>query len=227
MKRAAFLLVVAVCLVATAGAVDFTLFWSLTGISDPNLRYSSALTNFQPAYQPPTPVTVVMPGTVDVFLWGTFPTGWENYQIYGLDLKWGAGNTAEHAENVAYRHKWGNQSYAKRWDGSASIPLDGVMAAVTASGIIWDTVTPAYRLMEPDGRFLIGAARVTGDPGELAVVALDPPTDGLGLGFAARDPNGNPIMPPLPNFIPAQLLFYPEPASVLLLISVVLLARRR
>ncbi len=217
MKRAAVLIAI-LSGVAAAGAYEIQLFWSTTGISDPNLMYSTALTNFQPAYQPPTPVSEMVGGTYDLFLWGTFPFVY----IRGLDLKWGPGNTAPHAQNVAYRHKWGNTSPAKRWDGSAGILLDGVMAAVTASGISW----PPYRLMEPQGSFLIGAARITGAAGQHAIISLDGPTRGLGI----ANPRYEQVTP---DVLPADLVFVagpvtglPEPSAVVLLIAALLLRRR-
>ena len=220
--RRGLVLVAILSLVGAASGAELTLFWSSTGISDPNLMYSTALTNFQQAYLPPTPITFLLPGTYDMFLWGAFPPDWQNYQIYGLDLKWGPDNTAWHYPDVAYRHKWGNQASQKRWDGSTGIHLDGVMAAVMASGITWDTATPAYHLMQPNGWFLIGAARISGQDDQVATVALDFPAPGLGI--AVRDSQGNEV--PDPTVIPAYLYFTPEPASALLAL-VGLLTRRR
>jgi hypothetical protein len=223
MRKVAILAAALAVLVGAANAEEINLFWSSTGLSGVNLTYSTALTNFQPAYQPPNPVGELVPGAMyDLFLWGRFPAGWENYRIYGLDLKWGPGNTAYHDINVAYRHTWGAAPSEKRWDGSSGTLLDGAMDAGSASGIIWDTNGGAYHLMQPDGQFLIGAARIYGDLLQHAVVSLDSPPSGLGI--SVRDSFGNEV--PAPTVIPADVLFYPEPTSILML-AVGLLVRHR
>ncbi len=202
-------------LAGNSRAEEFVLFWSTTGISETGLMYSTALTDFQPAYQSPTPVPTdpngmqVLPaGTYDLFLWGTFPANWQGAQILGMDFGWQG--DATHTPNAAYRHKWGGGS-AKRWDGSLGIPLDGVMAAITATGITW---TAPYHLMEPDGRFLIGAAQISGTPGQQAIIGQN--------GHIA-------VLPPQerdPTVVPAVVTFTPEPTNLLLLTTASLLIRR-
>jgi hypothetical protein len=90
------------------------LFWSTTGISDPNYVYSTALTNFLPYFVPWThpgqlsDPLILSAGTCDLFLWGQFSAGSADYdRIIGLDLGLINGGSATHTPGAAYRHKWG------------------------------------------------------------------------------------------------------------------------
>jgi hypothetical protein len=225
--RKALVLLAVLGLVGAASADTITLFWSTTGISTTSpLLYSTALTNFQPVYQAPTPVPtdlngwqVAPAGSYDLFLWGQFQPSWVGYQIYGLDLLWDAGSTATVGSNVAYRQRVGAW---KRWDGTLPILLDGVMAAVTSAGIAWDG--GANRLMDPNGMFLIGAAHVTLGIGEMLTINLDTRPGGVGKGIACRDADGAEV--PDPIVIPARLCEIPEPLSILLVLTGMLLRRR-
>ena len=220
MKKA-LVLVAVLSLVGAASAAQIQLFWSSTGISDAGLQYSTALTNFQPAFVAPTPVgATLVEGSYDLFLWGRFDADWTDYQIYGIDLKkegavtWGS--------NVAYRQKWGNPAGSRRWDGSAGIQIDGVGAAVMASGI-YDTM-PNSNMVLATGEFLYGAAHVTGAAGQSATISLD--TAALGLGINTRDSNGNEVVPD-PTILPATVGFVvPEPTSILLALAGLLIRRR-
>jgi hypothetical protein len=209
MLKKGFLLVTILGFVGTASASQINLFWSTTGISDPNLMYSTALTDFQPVFVPPTPTTGGPAGAYDLFLWGQFPADWAGAQILGLDLEFQG--DATHDVSVAYRQAWG--THQTRWDGSAGIALDGVMAAVAAGGGIIDT---PGNLVQADGAFLIGVARAVGTDGQ--VLTMDC------LGIACRDPNGNGVVP---TVTPATFWFdIPEPASVLLVLAGALSRRR-
>jgi hypothetical protein len=205
-------LVAVLSVVGVVSAAQIDLFWSTTGISDPALMYSTALTNFQPAFVAPTPVTQLLPGTYDLFLWGQFQADWAGYQIYGIDLKFEG--TATHTPSVGYRQRIGA---VKRWDGSAGILLDGVMAAVTAAGIVNN---PGH-LVQADGKFLIGATNTTGALNDTLTMSLHTTP---GLGIACRDAEGNEV--PDPTIIPATVTFVPEPASVLLALAGLLIRRR-
>jgi hypothetical protein len=221
--RKALVLVAVLGLVGAVSADTITLFWSTTGISTTSpLLYSTALTNFQPVYEAPTPIpsNELDAGTYDLFLWGQFQPSWDGYQIYGLDLLWDATSDATVGSNVSYRQRVGA---FKRWDGTLPILLDGVMAAVTAAGIAWDH--GANRLMEDaTGAFLIGAAHVTGTEGQILDIKLDTRPGGVGKGIACRDADQVDI--PDPTVIPAHLLFIPEPLSILLVLTGMLLRRR-
>jgi hypothetical protein len=209
MMKKGIILIAVLGLVGAAGALEINLFWSTTGINDPSLVYYTGLTNFQPAFVPPTPIIQEPPGTYDLFLWGQFPPDWAGYQIYGLDLVF-QGN-ATHDVSVAYRQRFGN---FRRWDGSVGIPLDGVMATVGAGGIFYDPNIP--NLMLPNGQALIGAAHVTGAYSQTITMALG------ALGIACRDPNGNEVDPIV---TPATVTFVPEPATVLFVLAVALIKR--
>lgn len=229
MKKALTLVVLAMVVPAMA---EIQLFWSWSGINDPSLQYSTALTNFLPAFVPWTgPVTEVDTPDVDLFLWGRFietPTMPSYTQIYGLDLKFeGAG---EFVQSVAYRHnKTGSGAY-KRWDGANPILLNGVMAAVTARGIEFlyqpDTnndLSIKYDASTGYSDFLIGAAKLHFNAlGDVATVSLDT-ADGLGI--AMREIQGPDI--PDPPVLAASVTYIPEPASMLLLGLAGLLIRRR
>ena len=148
-----------------------------------------------------------------MFLWGQFPADWPDYQIYGLEFEF-QGN-ATHDVSVAYRQRWGT---GRRWDGSAGIALDGVMAAVTAYGIQNNLSVP--NLILRNGGFLLGAAHVTGTLNQTITMALG------GLGINCRDANGNEVVPD-PTVTPATFYFgFPEPASVLLVLPGALIRRR-
>jgi hypothetical protein len=201
----------------TSASANIELFWSSTGINDPALRYSTAATNFLPAFVPPTPVIQVAPGTYDLFLWGRFNEDADlpSYtQIYGLDLKWGAMSGVTIGPNVAYRHYF--PEYSRRWDGSHGILLDGVMAAVTARGIMFilppDTNNDLY--YPATHEFLIGAVQATFlQPWPTLTIELDatPP----GLGIAMRHIGDGDI--PDPAVLPATLPVFPEPGGEMLL----------
>jgi hypothetical protein len=206
MKKGLFLVVV-LGFVGTASAAEINLFWSTTGISDSNLMYYTAMTDFQPWFVPPTPTTGGPAGAYDLFLWGQFPADWAGYSIYGLDLQF-QGN-ATHDVNLAYRQRG-------RWGAGPRIPLDGVMAAVTG-GIV---DTPG-NLVQEDGAFLIGIARAVGTAGQVLTMALHTTP---GLGIACRDANGEEV--PDPTVTPATFTFVPEPASVLLVVAGALIRRR-
>jgi hypothetical protein len=199
------------------------LFWSTTGLASTTLLYSTALTNFLPIV-PATPVSTLDPGTYDLYAWGRFVEGSDlppGGHIIGMDLRWQG--DATHAQNVAYRQRVGA---VKRWDGSVGIPLDGVMAAVTAAGIYF--ILPPNTnsdLYFPETReFLLGAARITGAAGQTIGLALDTDlADGLGpFGWYVL-PNGESTDPPL---WPANLTFTPEPTALILLSALVIVRRR-
>lgn len=227
MKKALTLLVVLAVVVPTMAEIN--LFWSTTGMSDA-LKYSTAMTNFLPGLVPATPTGPTingLPGTYDLFLWGTFveaPDLPTYTQIYGLDLKW-ENTGATVGSNAAYRQqKTGSGAY-KRWDGSNGILLDGVMAAVTANGVQFilppDTNNDLY--YPATHQFLLGAAQVTfGAYGQTASIALDatPP----GLGIAMRYIGDGDIPDPAVNAATVTLI--PEPASLALLALAGLLRRR-
>jgi hypothetical protein len=223
------LVLVAVLALVGAASAEIQLFWSTTGLSNGALQYSTALTNFLPIVAP-TPVTTVDasggPTTVDLYLWGRFVDMGDYNQIYGLDLLFGGDATV--GSNVAYRHlnpppppNW------LRWDGAAGIPLDGVMAAVTAAGIQNYTAgDPANGDLYLAGtrEFLLGSAQITGVAGNTKVMSLDLSPD-TGLGIAVREYAGGPDIPD-PTVIPATLTFVPEPASILLALAGLLIRRR-
>ncbi len=227
MKRALTLIATAVLAgTACADVWELQLFWSTTGINDPNYVYFAGEMDFLPYFVPPTPVEMLAPGAYDLFLWGkvTDPNNLfyahpEGAQIYGLDLTFEG--DAAHGVNVAYRH---GRPYPGRWDGNHPILLNGVMAAVTSNGILlvpyW--IPDLYRYEYVD--FLIGAARITGTDGQVKIMALDL-ADGLGI--AMRDwATGEDI--PDPPVLPAVVTFVPEPASlVLALVALVGRARKR
>ena len=195
---------------ASEGGV--TLFLSTTGLANSSMRYSTALTNFLPIISA-TPVSELPAGTYDLYLWGRFVEGWlvpPDSNIYGLNLEF-AGDAA-HVENVAYRqNKTGSGAY-KRWDGSQGIPLDGLMGAVTARGIEFiippETNNDLY--FPATYEFLLGAARVTGAPGQAKIVDFEH------IAFRQFDP-----WDPLPVLIPAVVTFTPEPATAVAVIGVV------
>lgn len=226
MKKALTLLVVLAVVVPTMANIE--LFWSDTGLTNSALQYSTAMTNFLPIVAAPAAVTEkTVAGTYDLYLWGRFNEGADvpSYtQIYGLDLKWeNSGGTV--ADNAAYRQqKLGSGAY-KRWDGSNGILLDGVMAAVTASGVQFilppDTNNDLYNPATHE--FLLGAAKITlTNMGDSATIALDatPP----GLGIAMRYIGAGDI--PDPAVLPATVTLVPEPASLALLALAGLLRRR-
>jgi hypothetical protein len=199
---------------ASPGGV--ALFWSTTGLANSSMQYSTALTNFLPIISA-TPVSELPAGTYDLYLWGRFIEGWlvEPYgRIWQLDPAF-AGD-ASHAENVAYRqYKTGAGAY-RRWDGTLGIPLDGLMGAVTARGIEFiippDTNNDLY--FPASYEFLLGAARVTGAPGQVQIVDVT---------LIRFNPAG---YDPLPENSPAVLTFTPEPAAGLLVVLGALLRRR-
>lgn len=206
-------LAIALGLVGSAQSENINFFWSTTGLANSALLYSTALTNFLPIMSS-TPVTELPAGTHDLYLWGWFEASYwfpEYTQVYGIDLEFAG--TASHAENVAYRqYKTGSGAY-KRWDGSVGIPLNGVMRAITARGIEFifppDTNNDLY--FPSTQQFLLGAARVTGEPGQVLSMALGP------LGIAARIFNGGgEPLPPTIAFAPVT--FTPEPGTLLLLV---------
>lgn len=232
MKRA--LALVSLLVLVGAANAEIQLFWSWTGMDAANM-YNQNLTNFLPGFVPPTPVPAVLEGpdptiTVDLFLWGRFietPTMPSYTQIYGLDLK----NTgAPMLQSAAYRqNKTGSGAY-KRWDGSAGINLDGVMAAVTARGVEFlylpDTnndLSIKYPEASGIGDFLIGAAKYTLAWGDHATFELDTALDGLGIAMRLIGD----VDIPDPPVLAADVVYVPEPASVLLLGLGALLIRRR
>ncbi len=225
MKKALALVALLAVVGSVSAAIDpadfhIQLFWSTTGKSGA-LQYSTAMTNFLP-FDAPTPVADLAPGSHDLFLWGRFVDDDDSYsytQIYGLDLA----KSGTFGSNVAYRqNKTGSGAY-KRWDGSAGIALDGVMAAVTARGIEYilppDTNNDLY--LPASKEFLIGAANVTGADGDVAVVSLDVAE---GLGIAMRWIGGEDIEDP--EVYSATVTFTPEPASILLALVGLALRRR-
>lgn len=227
MRKALTLL--AVLAVVVPSMAGITLFWSTTGISNPALQYSTAQTNFSPAFVNATQAPATLdPGTYDLFLWGQFGADIPAYaQIYGLDLA--NTSTATVGDNVAYRHLRPSPPPAMawhRWDGSQGIALDGVMAAVTSQGIQFyqpgDTLGDLYN--PADGTFLIGAAHVTGAAGQILQYSIDNGPGGLGI--AVRPGPGEPDITPDPVVTPATVTFIPEPASMLLLALGALLRRR-
>ncbi len=203
MMRKELVLVAVLGLVGVASAAEINLFWSTTGISDSNLMYYTAMTDFQPWFVPPTPTTGGPAGAYDLFLWGQFPADWAGYQIYGMDLQF-QGN-ASHDVNLAYRQRG-------RYPQGPRIPLDSVMSNIT--------YTPG-NLVQEDGAFLIGIAHAVGTAGEVLTMALH---TAPGLGIACRDANGEEV--PDPTVTPATFTFVPEPASVLLVFAVALIRRR-
>jgi hypothetical protein len=153
-----------------------------------------------------------------------------------LDLLWDTGSnaTVDPNKNAAYRHKWTTPVGGQRWDGTLVIRLDGVQAAVTSLGIIWDTnFTPAQRLITVDGKFLIGTARVTGTDDQMLKINLDTRAGGVGKNIARRyggyftdDGVWHTLDVTEPDVLPARLLFIPEPLSILLVLTGMLLRRR-
>lgn len=204
---------------------EIILFWSTSGITNTNFRYSTALTNFLPHFVPPTPVTELTAGTYDLFLWGLFietPTMPAGSHIYGLNLKF-EGDAAV-VQSVAYRqNKTGAGAY-RRWDGSVGLVLDDSVAAITARGIEFllppdfnnDLYYPATQ------QFLFGAARVTGAVGQQKTVALE--IESLSGGIAMR---WGMIDLPDPPVFSAVVTFVPEPAAGAALVLTALLLRRR
>ncbi len=218
--KALLSLAIALGLGGAARGENINFFWSTTGLANTSLRYSTALTNFLPIVSA-TPVTELPAGTHDLYLWGWFEAdNWypEYTQVYGVNLAFAG--TASHAENAAYRHyKTGSGAY-KRWDGSQGLPLNGVMAAVTARGIEFitppDTNNDLY--FPSTQQFLLGAALVTGEPGQVLSMALGP------LGIAARYLDGTDLVPVTVAFVPVT--FTPEPGPLAMLV-LGLVGRRR
>ena len=192
----------------------------------------------------PTSVTSLVAGSYDLFLWGdspylpewhvrsTAPTHYTDnkFQIYGLDLKWDATSTATVGDNVVYREDDG--AGTARWQGDQPIPLDGVMAAVNSAGIALDAGwgkfgtqwfhTEMSWLEQFSGKYLLGAAHVTGTAGQVLSMSLDTAVTG-GKGIACRL-DGDEI--PDPDVMPAVLTFTPEPLSFVLLLAGLALRRR-
>ncbi len=228
MKRALGLMATLLLLGTARADFEIQLFWSTTGINDPNYVYNTAETNFVPFFTAPTPVESLAASTYDLFLWGKvtdpndlffhYPDG---AQIYGLDLQF-AGDAA-HGSNVAYRQYLITAGGPhNRWDGSLGLHLDSVMAAVSSLGIML-VPYPFYDLYRYEYvDFLIGAAQVTGEPGEFKTMSLDT-ADGLGI--AVRDIFTGEDLPD-PPVLPAIVTFVPEPASLVLAL-VALVGRRR
>jgi hypothetical protein len=194
MTRVHIALLAALACVPLASA-DIQLFWSTTGISSPAMYYYTAETNFAPWFVPythPAPLSsplLLVPGTYDLFLWGQFAAGSQDYdQIYGLQLQ--LTGSATFAENVAYRQRG-------RWGSGPGIPLNhGVMAAVTSRGLV--NTPPSDPSSDPlfipaDRTFLIGAAHVTLAPNTSLEASLDPAHN-----IAILDPDGNTYSPDPP-----------------------------
>jgi len=234
MKKA--LVLVAVLALVGAASAEIQLYWSTTGLGNSALKFSTALTNFLPIVAPtPLPASIDDPTTptlsIDLYLWGRFietPEMPAYSTIYGLDLK----NTgAPMGSNAAYRQNKSGSGAYKRWDGSAGIPLDGVMAAVTARGVEFvylpDTNNDlSIKYASDYGDFLIGAAHYDLAWGQHARFELDGAVDGLGI--AMRYFGGSePVDIVDPPVLPADFVYTPEPASLLLLGLAGLLIRRR
>jgi hypothetical protein len=198
------------CAPAEAGV---QLFWSTTGLADPGMTYSTALTDFRPIVRP-LPVDVLIPGSYDLFLWGRFiqnndpndPNYLPMYSaVIGADLAFQG--DAQHGVNVAYRHKWGTSPGQRRWDGSAGIALDGVMAAIGACGIRFTLPgDPDVDLYFSDTHeFLVGATQATGLPGQRLTMV----SDGLAIYYPV--PPGEQTPPLVAE--PATVTFVPEPGA--------------
>lgn len=224
MRRMGLVLAVVAGVGVAEGRIE--LFWSPTGLVNTSLLYSTALTSFLPIVSA-TPVSELPFGTHDLYLWGRFveDANMPAYtQIYGLDLKIQVSGAAGYAEKVAYRHQPLTETGPyKRWDGSLGIPLDGIMAAVTARGIEFilppDTNLDLYF---PDSHeFLVGALHATSSAEGAITVALD---SADGMGISMRYIGGDDIPDPLVT--PAVVTFVPEPVGLWLVLAAVVRRRR-
>ncbi len=212
MKRVALGLVLAV---GGAASADIELFWSTTGKSGP-LMYSMATTNFLPI-DSATPVSLLFPGTYDVFLWGRFvgnsnpPPGW---RIADLDLAFGGDATT--GVSAAYLHnKTGSGSY-RRWDSAGGgLALDDPMTnGGVSDGIEFlqppnsnnDLYFPATQ------EFLVGAVEVTGLANQSLIMNIE------NVSFTPA--------PWHPEHSPAVLTFAPEGGSLWLALAGLVLRRR-
>jgi hypothetical protein len=199
-------LIVAVALAGTACADvwEIQLFWSTTGINDPNWVYNAAETNFLPYFVPPTPVYSLPAGTYDLFLWGqvTDPNDLffhhpEGARIYGINL--GFGGDATYDVSVAYCHRKLPPGAYRRW-GQCCLPLNAPLGALS-HGITFVPypINDLYRYQFVD--FLVGAARITGDAGEYKTMSLD----GIGIGMrdlgSGEDIPDPPVLPALVTFV--------------------------
>ncbi len=221
-----FLVLVVVCGLLGAAQAEIELCWSTTGLGNGALMYSGAQTNFLPIV-PPTYVHQLAPGTHDLYLWGTFietPTMPHDTQLYGLDLKFMG--TATQSTNVAYRHNKTGAGPYLRWNTVAPVALDSVLAAVTARGV--EFIVPANTnsdLYYPvTHEFLLGAARITGGPGDTTWMELETLS---GAGIAMREIGGNDIVDPPVTWCGGMLTFTPEPGGLLLVLCGWLVGRRQ
>lgn len=179
---------------------EIILFWSTTGISNLGMVYNTALTNFKPYMFPPTRAAELEAGTYDLFLWLEYVVDpnlplWT--QLYGLNMRFEG--DATHAQNIAFRHR-ADVGACQHWQNSTGIPLDGIMYVITIRGI--EFVPPpetSCNLYYPTTQeALIGAARITGTPGQTKVMAIED--------IALRLIGGEDLPDPL--VVPAVVRFY-------------------
>ncbi len=193
--RLAAVALVAVSASAVAHA-EVILFWSTTGVNDANMIYMPGETNFKPYMVPSTRVDELEAGAYDLFLWLKFvadPNLPPNTMIYGLAMEFQG--DAAHAQNFAYRHKL---NPCRRFSGSGGLPLDGFLPVQSGIAFILPPDTNCDLYYPATQEALLGAARITGAPGQTKIMAIED--------IAMRHIGGEDIPDPLA--VPAVVRFY-------------------